>query len=145
MPDVDLARLPVPSSAALMVPLCRAKLPLDDSEPSLMKPPTRVTPPFWTCVVPPRSSVPPATVTALVVAPSVPTPDSASVPPMMVVPPLYVLAPASVIAPVPVFTSEPPVVPAALQPAPPRPQSPITPLTVVLKPLPPTVSWLAPR
>src|SRR5579871_2613343 len=52
--------------------------------------------------------------------------------------------PESVNVPVPVLTSEPPVDPWATQ-FEPLPQSLITPVTVVLRLLPPTVTWLDPR
>ena len=52
-----------------------------------MLPPVNVTPPFWVCVVPPRSSVPPATVVAALVLPSVPLPAICNVPALIVVPP----------------------------------------------------------
>jgi hypothetical protein len=55
------------------------------------------------------------------------------------------LSPPRIIVPVPTFTSAPPAAPRLLHSEPPKPQSLMTPLTVVLRLLPPTVSWLAPR
>ena len=88
VPAPFLAMPPLPVSTALTVPEDRAKLPDEDSVPFWIVPPDSVTPPFWVCVVPPRSSVPPATAVVPVAAPSLPAPEICRVPPLTVVPPV---------------------------------------------------------
>ena len=91
VPAVVLLTPPVPASTALTVPDCMSNVAVDDSVPFWMVPPAcNETPPFCVCVVPPRSriAVAPFTVTAFVIAPSVPAPVSASVPLVMLVLPV---------------------------------------------------------
>ena len=87
VPAPFLCNGPVPASTALTEPACTSNVPLDDNVPFEIVPPVSVKPPFCVWVVVPRSSVPPATVTAFAESPSVPLPDSASVPALTVVPP----------------------------------------------------------
>jgi hypothetical protein len=90
VPAVVFCSAPVPASAALTLPAWTPKVPEDDSVPFWMvPPPCRLTPPFWVCVVPPRSRIAlaPFTVVAVPVLPSVPAPDICKVPAFTVVPP----------------------------------------------------------
>ena len=86
VPDPVLATPPLPARAAATEPSDKAKEPDEDRVPFWMvPPPDSVTPPFCVCVVPPRSSVPPATAVELAVAPSVPLPEIFRVPPFTAV------------------------------------------------------------
>ena len=87
VPEPVFETPPVPASAAPTVPADSAKAAEEDSVPFWIAPLVNVTPPFWVWLVPPRSSVPPDTVIAFEMAPSVPLPESCKVPALTVVPP----------------------------------------------------------
>ena len=87
VPAPLLTTPPLPASTALAAPAASAKPPDDDSVPFWIVPPDKVTPPFCVCVVPPRSSVPPATAVVPEALPSLPLPESCRVPALTVVPP----------------------------------------------------------
>ena len=88
VPVPFLTTPPLPARTALAAPAASAKPPVDDSVPFWIAPPDSVTPPFWVCVVAPRSSVPPATVVVPEALPSVPLPESCRVPSLTVVLPV---------------------------------------------------------
>ena len=87
-PLVDLLIAPDPVRAVEIVPAWTSKVDVEESVPFWIVPPVRVRPPFCVCVVPPRSSVPPLTVSVFVFAPSVPDPETFKVPDESVVPPV---------------------------------------------------------
>ena len=87
VPVVVLVRaMPDPARTELTVPDCPAKLePVREPLPEMVPPEIVTVPAVW--VVPPSASVPPLTVSAAEVAPSVPLPERVSVPLLTVVPP----------------------------------------------------------
>ena len=88
VPAPLLTTPPLPAKAALAVPDATAKVPVDDRVPFWIVPPDSVTPPFCVCVVPPRSSVPPATAVAPEALPSLPAPEICRVPSLTAVLPV---------------------------------------------------------
>ena len=82
---VELVTPPVPLRAALTVPPCRLNVEEEDRVPFEIVPLVSVTPPLTVCVVVPRLSVPPDTVSEFEFAPRVPDPEIVSVPLLTVV------------------------------------------------------------
>ena len=87
VPAVVLVRPPFPVSVDETVPDSNAYVPEDEIVPPVRDPLVSVTPPFSVCVVeaPERSTVPPLTVSALVLAPSLPDPETLRVAPLATV------------------------------------------------------------